>query len=166
MIRTQLNHTTKNKHSSERNHCSPSYYGFDNSSSDSTIAAPPKRTRRAGVIENYQPPSVSVVETKQTTAEQLPVEDNISSLFAELSPPDLRVRTLANQQTPKLDKDVQSLTMHEAENQESYNWNVLIKLWNSWAHSFDFILLIIMITSTYIVIMYSTGDQILICKYF
>ena len=60
--------TTQSKRASERNHRSPSYYGFDNSSSDSTIAAPPNRPRRAGDIENLQHPSVSVVETVQTTA--------------------------------------------------------------------------------------------------
>ena len=47
--------TTKAQRSSDRNRCSPSYYGFDNSSSDSTIAAPPKRPRRAGDGENFQP---------------------------------------------------------------------------------------------------------------
>ena len=36
---------TKGKRTSDRNHRSPSYYGFDNSSSDSSIAVPPKRSR-------------------------------------------------------------------------------------------------------------------------
>ena len=47
--------TTKAKRSSDRNRRSPSYYSFVNSSSDSTIAAPPKRPRQAGDVENFQP---------------------------------------------------------------------------------------------------------------
>ena len=48
------NTTTQNKRSTNRNRCSPSYYGFDNSSSDSAITAPPNRPRRAGEMQNYQ----------------------------------------------------------------------------------------------------------------
>ena len=71
---------------SDRNRCSPSYYGFDNSSSGSTIAEPPKQQRRAGDVENFQPQSVSVVETLQTTAIQLPKEANISPVIGEVTP--------------------------------------------------------------------------------
>ena len=56
--------------SSDRNRRSPSYYGFDSPSSDSTIAAPLKRPQRVGDVENYQPPPESIVETVQNTAEQ------------------------------------------------------------------------------------------------
>ena len=48
--------------SSDRNRRSLSYYGYENSSPDSAIAAPPKRPRRAGDIENYKPPPESIVE--------------------------------------------------------------------------------------------------------
>ena len=45
------------KGSSDRNRRSPSYYGFDNPSPDSTIAAPPKQPGRAGTskITSLQP---------------------------------------------------------------------------------------------------------------
>ena len=39
--------TTQKKRSSDGNRRSPSFYGFDNSSSDATIAEPPKHRRRA-----------------------------------------------------------------------------------------------------------------------
>ena len=57
---------------SDRNRRSPSYCGFNSPSPDSTIAAPPERPRRAGDVENYQPPPESIVETVQNTAEQQP----------------------------------------------------------------------------------------------
>ena len=53
--------TTKAKRCSDRNHRSPSYYGLDNSSLVSTIAAPPKSPRRAGYVEIFQPQPASVV---------------------------------------------------------------------------------------------------------
>ena len=46
---------TQNKRASYRNRRSTSCYGFENSSSDSTITAPPKRLGRAGDIKNFQP---------------------------------------------------------------------------------------------------------------
>ena len=46
--------TTQGKRTSDRNRRSLSYYGFDNSSSDATIAASPKRPRQAGDVENFQ----------------------------------------------------------------------------------------------------------------
>ena len=48
--------TTQGKRTSDKNHRSASYYGFNSSSSDSTIAAPPKLPHRAGDKENFQPP--------------------------------------------------------------------------------------------------------------
>ena len=110
--------TTQNKRSSDRNHISPSYYGFDVSPSDSTNAALPKQPRRAGDIENYQPPSVSVVEFVQTTEDQLPKVDKISSKIGEVSPHNRRLRSLVHQQTPTLDEDIKSMTVYGAENQE------------------------------------------------
>ena len=72
--------------SSDRKRRSPSYYGFNSPSSDSTIAAPPKRPRRAGDVENYQPPPESNVETVRNIAEQQPAEINISPVIGEVSP--------------------------------------------------------------------------------
>ena len=37
----------------DRNHRSPSHYGFDDSSSDLTVTAPPKQPRRAGDVEIF-----------------------------------------------------------------------------------------------------------------
>ena len=51
--------------SSDRNRRSPSYYGFESPSPVSTIAPPPKRTRRAVDVENYQPSPESIVESAQ-----------------------------------------------------------------------------------------------------
>ena len=59
--------TTQAKRSSDRNRRNPSYYGFDNSSNDSTIAALPKRLRQVGDVERIQPPPASVFETVQNT---------------------------------------------------------------------------------------------------
>ena len=70
--------TTQAKRSSDSNRRSPSYYGFDNSTLDLTIEAQPKRPRRAGDVENFQPPSAKVFETVQHIAEQQLVETNIS----------------------------------------------------------------------------------------
>ena len=69
--------TSQGKRTSDRNRRSPSYYGFDNSSSDSPITAPPKLPRRAGDVENFQDPPASVVETVQNFATQ-PEDSNIS----------------------------------------------------------------------------------------
>ena len=76
--------TTQSKRTSDRNRRSPSYYGFDNSSSDSTIAAPPDSPRRAGNLENFQPPPASVVETVQNKAVQQPEEIDISPIIGEV----------------------------------------------------------------------------------
>ena len=61
---------SQGKRTLERNRRSTSYYGFDNSSSYSTIAAPPKRPRRAVDVENFQPPPARVVETVQNIGVQ------------------------------------------------------------------------------------------------
>ena len=79
--RTSSTNTTATKQpprSSDRTPRSPSYYGFERPSPDSTIAAPSKRRRRACDIENIQPPSNSAVETVQNIAEQQPTEFNVS----------------------------------------------------------------------------------------
>ena len=106
--------TAKAKSSPDRNRCSPSYYGFDNSSSDSTIAAPPKRPRRAGDVENFQPPHASVVKTVQNIAEQHPEEINISPVIGEVSPPAPQTFSILE----KGETLVRSMTVFEAENQE------------------------------------------------
>ena len=79
--------TPQNKHFSDRTRRSPYFFGFENSSPDSEITATPKRLRRAGDVENYQPTNISVVETVQTLAEKLPAEDNISPTIGIVSPP-------------------------------------------------------------------------------
>ena len=107
------NPTIHAKRSSDRNRCSPSYGGFDNSLSDSTIAAPPKRPRRAGEVETFQPPPASVVETVQNIAEQQPDEINI---IGAVSPPAPHAPSIVEQDTPTL---VRSMTVFEAENQET-----------------------------------------------
>ena len=99
------------KRTSDRNHRSPSYYGFDTSSSDSAIAAPPKRPRRAGDVKNFQPTSTSVMETVQNIAVQQPEETNISPVIGEVSPPAPRVQSITDQGTPTL---VRSMTVLEA----------------------------------------------------
>ena len=92
------------KRSSHRNRRSPSYYGFENSSLDSTIAAPTKRPRR------------SLVDTVQHIAEQQPEETNISPIIGEVSPATPQVLPIFEQDTPTL---VRSMTVFEAENQET-----------------------------------------------
>ena len=101
--------------SSHRYSRSPSYYGFKNSPPDSAIAAPPKRPRRAGDVENYQPPPESIVETVQHIADQQPAEINISPRIREVSPPSPRDPSLLNIDTPTL---VHSMTVFEAEGQD------------------------------------------------
>ena len=133
--------------SSDRNGRSPSYYGFDSPSPDSTIAAPPKRHRRAGDVENFQPPHESIVETVQNIAEQQPAETNISPVIGDVSPPATRDPSLLETDTPTL---AHSMTVFDA---EGHNLNE----WDNKKLSFSKPLLIkylflAMITSTYIVI--------------
>ena len=104
--------------SSERNRRSPSYYGFESPSPDSTIARPPKRPRRAGDVENYQPaPPKSIVEAVQHIADQQPTEINISPRLGEVSPPAPRDPQLLDIDTPTL---VSSMTVFEAEGHDLY----------------------------------------------
>ena len=100
---------TQGKSSSDRNRRSPSNYGFE-SSSDSAITAPLKRPRRAGDVENYQPPPDSIIETVQHIADQEPDKTNISRIIGNVLPhaPDIDTPTL-----------VRSMKVFEAENQET-----------------------------------------------
>ena len=90
---------------------------------DSTILPPPKRPRRAGDVENFQPPPESIVESVQLIAENQPEEQNISPLIGQVSPPAPRNLPLIDIDTPTL---VQSMTAFEAKKQHSDNdeWDV------------------------------------------
>ena len=116
---------------SDRNRRSPLYYGFESSPLNSNILPPPKRPRRAGDVESFQPPPDSIVESVQQIAENQPEEQNISPLICQVSPTAQRYPPLLEIDTPTL---VQSMTA-----------------------------LVAMITSKYIVIIYLTGDLVLIC---
>ena len=104
------------KRSSDRNRRTPSFYGFDSPTPDSTILPPPKRPRRAGVVENFQPPPESIVESVQQIAENQPEETNISPQIGEVSPPASRNSSLLEIDMPTL---VQSMTALEAEGHDS-----------------------------------------------
>ena len=78
---------TQHKRSSDRNSLCPLYYGFENSSSDSAITAALK-DRGGQVMSKIISPQTSLVETVQTTADQLSKEDNFSPEIGDLSPPD------------------------------------------------------------------------------
>ena len=104
---------TQPKRSSDRNRRSPSYYGFESPSPDSTILPPPKRPRQAGDVKKFQPPLESIVEPVQHIAESQPEESNISPQIGDVSPPASRNISLLDKDTPTL---VQSLTEFEAEN--------------------------------------------------
>ena len=106
--------------SSDCNRRSPSYYGFDSPSPDSTIAASPKRPRRAGDVENYQPPPESIVETIQNFAEQQPAETNISPVFGDVSPPATRDPSLLETDTPTL---AHSMTVFKTEGHNLNEWD-------------------------------------------
>ena len=113
---TNTTATTQPSRSSDRTRRSPSYYGFKTPPTDFTIAAPPKRSRRAGDIENFQPPSSSVVETEQNIAEQQPTEFNVSPRIGEVSLPTSRNLSLLEIDTPTL---VRSMIVYEAENPDA-----------------------------------------------
>ena len=98
--------------SSDCNRRSPSYYVFNSPSPDSTVAALPKRPRRAGDVETYQPPPESIVQTVQIIAEQEPAETNISPVFEEVLPLAMRDPSLLEIDTPTL---AHSRTVFEAE---------------------------------------------------
>ena len=82
--------TVQQIRTSDRNRRSPSYYGFENSPPESKILPPPKRTHRAGDVENFQPPPDSIVESVQQIAENQPEKPNISPLIGQVSPPNPR----------------------------------------------------------------------------
>ena len=108
--------TSQNKRTSDRNRRSPSFYGSDNSSSDSTIAYSPKRPLRARDVQNFQPTPATFVETVQNIAPQQPEEINNSPVIGEVSQPYPSVLPLSDKQTPTLEDDVMSMTDFEAEN--------------------------------------------------
>ena len=95
---------------------SPSYYEFESSPPNSTILPRPKRPRRAGDVESFQPPPNSIVESVQQIAENQPEEQNISPLIGQVSPPAPCNPPLLEIATPTL---VQSMTALEAEEQQS-----------------------------------------------
>ena len=113
---------TQPKRSSDRNRRSPSYYGFESPSPDSKIWPPPKRPRRAGDVENFQPPPESIVESVQHIAESQPEEVNISPQMGDFSPPASRNFSLLEMDNPTL---VRSMTTFEAEghNSEENEWD-------------------------------------------
>ena len=101
--------------SSDRNRRSPSYYSFESPSPDSTIVPTPKRPRRAGDVENYQPPPESIVEAVQHIADQQPTEIDIFPKIGEVSPPAPRDPPLLDIDTPTL---VHSMTVFEPEDHD------------------------------------------------
>ena len=103
------------KRSSDRNRRSPSYYGFDSPTPDSIILPPPKRPRRAGDVENFQPPPESNVELVQQIAENQPEETNISPKLEKLHHQP-RGMSLLEIDTPTI---VHSMTALEAEGHDS-----------------------------------------------
>ena len=107
---------TQTKSSSDRNRRSPSYYGFESPSPDSTILPPPKRLRRAGDVKNFQPPPESIVESVQHIAESQPEETNISPQIGDVSPSASRNPPLLEMDTSTL---VQSMTASETEGSNS-----------------------------------------------
>ena len=106
--------------SSDRNRRSPSNYGFNSPSPDSTIAAPTKRPRRAGDVENYQLPPESIVETVQIISEQQPAETNISPVIGEVSPLATRDLSLLEIDTPT---PAHSMTLFGAKGHNLNEWN-------------------------------------------
>ena len=108
---------TLQKKSLDRNRRSPSYYGFESPSPDSTILPLPKRPRRAGDVENFQPPPESVVESVQHIAESQPEETNIQPQIGDVSPPTLQNPPLLEMDTPTL---VHSMTAFEAVERNAY----------------------------------------------
>ena len=108
----------QNTRTSDRIRNSPSYFGFESSPPNSTILLPPKRPRRAGDVENFQPPPESIVESVKHIAENQPEEQNIYPLIGQVSPPAPRNPPLIDIDTPTL---VQSMTALEAEKQHSDN---------------------------------------------
>ena len=111
--------TNTDKRSPSRNRRSPFYYGIEDMSSDSVISAPPKRHRRAGDIESFQPSNISVAETGQSISEQAAEDTKISPVIGIVSPSDLRVRYLTDYRRPTPEDDTNSMTAYEAEVNET-----------------------------------------------
>ena len=134
------------------------YYGFDSPTPDSTILPPPKWPRRAGDLENFQPPPESIIESVQQIAENQPEETNISPQIVETSPPASRNSSLHKIDTLTL---VHSMTALEAERHDSdenewENWNCNSSKQCQLKHFiFYYYLFLAMITSKYIVIIYT-----------
>ena len=101
---------TTDKRSSCRTRQSPNYYSFGLFNH-----RPTKRPHRAGEAKNFQPQNISVIETVQSTAEQVPEETKISSVIGNESLRDLRLRSLAKYRSPTPKKDTNSLTVYEVE---------------------------------------------------
>ena len=57
----------------------------------------------------------------QSTAQQIPDDENISLVINNVSPPDPRVQPLVVQRTPTIEEDVIPMTAFEAENQEIFD---------------------------------------------
>ena len=113
----------QNTRTSDSTRRSPSYYGFERSPPNSDILPPPKRPRRAGDVENFQPPPDSIVESVQQIAENQPEVQKISPIIGHVSPPATRNPSLLETDTPTL---VQSMTALEAEEKNSENdeWDI------------------------------------------
>ena len=107
------NSPPQDKSSSARNRRSPSYYGFEDSSPEQAVTAPPKRPRRAGDVKNIRPANVSGVKTVQTTD-----EISVTPVIGTASPLDSQVCALADQRTPTFEEDVISVMVYAAENRD------------------------------------------------
>ena len=103
------------KRSGGKTRRSLTYYGFEDTSFDTLIITSPKSQRRAGDVEHFQSPKVSVVGTIQSTAEQTPEETNISPVIGNMSPLDPRVRHLVDYRSPIPKNDTIFMTVYEAE---------------------------------------------------
>ena len=73
--------TTKVERSSSHNRRSPSYCCCQ-----PIPEYPTKKPRRAGDVENFQPPNVSVVDSVHFTAEQIPEEQSIPPVIEMVWP--------------------------------------------------------------------------------
>ena len=152
-----------NTRTSERTRRSPSYYGFETSPPVSDILPPPKRPRRAVDVEYFAPPD-TIIESVQQIAESQPEEQSVSPCIGQVSPPAPRNTPLHYMDTPTL---VRSMTALDAEEQASdkEEWNIYFSKNCKTFHIVLIIVFLAMITSTYIVIIYLTGDLVLIYKH-
>ena len=113
---------TQTKRSSDCSRRSPSYYGFESPSPDSTILTPPNRPRRASDVENFQPPPESIVESVQHIAESQPEETNISPQIGNVSPPASRNPSLLEMDTPTLVRSMRAFET-EGRNSDENEWD-------------------------------------------